>query len=364
MVSDSKAVLGWYFDGRSGTRYPASLARTPAGIEFTVDNGEKQVWPPGSWRTSVDPAFSYVRIERLPYSGESLVVEDESFVRSIASGPSVNAVIQKREGIALFVLAIAAIAICAGLWFAYPAITKTIAFALPNRAEERAGKFIADSLAPVSDRLTGPDVEEPMRQLVSRLEKNTPHPYNWQVSIAKDDIVNAWAAPGGNLVIYRGLVCAMNSPDQLAAILGHEMTHVLERHSTRNLVGTLGIRFGIALIFGGGDQLIDGATMLGALHYMRADEESADNGALEILAKANIDPSALSTSFEELAKKAPDLPGALRYISTHPPLAQRRLKAAVEGRRSGDWTPSLDDAAWKRLRVSCQCKSPEQRKKP
>lgn len=91
---------------------------------------------------------------------------------------------------------------------------------------------------------------------------------------------------------------------------------------------------------------------------MRSDEESADRGALRLLVRSRIDPSALANAFEQLEKHAPELPGALNYLSTHPPLGRRRAAAADaarEARAMAPWTTALDGAGWGRLRTGCGC---------
>lgn len=357
-ASASSSVSGWYFDGYSGARQAVSILHTPGEIRFITESGLEQSWPAHSWRTSIDPSFRNVRIERIPYSGESLIVEDETFARSMASGSPVSSAIQRHEFFILVTLTVLAFSVGAAIWFGYPYVSNRVALALPASAEERLGNAVASAFAPDSDRLAGQEIDGPIQQLVNRLTMAHPSAYHWHVVITKDETVNALAAPGGHIAIHKGLVCTMESPDQLAAVLGHEMTHVLDRHSTRNLVRLLGVRIAVALFFGGGDQLIDGAAMLGALHYMRADEEAADQGALRLLLSSNIDPLALPLAFEQLQKQAPDAPESLKYLSTHPPLGKRRSAAWEAVKRAGQTsarTLALDDEAWLRLRHACGC---------
>jgi predicted Zn-dependent protease len=122
----------------------------------------------------------------------------------------------------------------------------------------------------------------------------------------------------------------------------------------------LGVRLAIALVAGGGDTLLDTATMVGSLNYMRGDEEAADRGAVEWLVRARIDPVALSTAFERLAEETPDMPGAFRYLSTHPPLSQRRTEAIAAARKAKsqgviEWLPALSPVMWRQLRAGCMC---------
>jgi predicted Zn-dependent protease len=133
------------------------------------------------------------------------------------------------------------------------------------------------------------------------------------------------------------------------------MTHGLERHATRNLIRILGFRLGVSLLLGGGDEWVDNVVMLGALDYMRSDEEAADKGALVLLINAGIDPASLAGAFERLERQTSELPGALKYLSTHPPLSHRIAavkQASPPGRR---WTSALSPPAWRDLRSACDC---------
>lgn len=352
------AARAWYFDGQSGARLQATAVYTPTGIEFSANGGPVQFWANGTWRSVVEPSFRRARIERLPYSGEALVVEDTDFVRSLSPKLSINAAIHRRRFAALSALAAISAALGAGIWIGYPYLTDKVALVLPLALEEQLGSAVASGLA--RDELEGQSIDGPMETLVGRLDRSRPSPYTWRVKITNDWDVNAWAAPGGYIGIHRGLVCAMESPDQLAGVLAHEMTHGIERHSTRNLVRMLGVRLAIALVAGGGDTLLDTATMVGSLNYMRGDEEAADRGAVEWLVRARIDPAALSTAFERLAEETPDMPGALQYLSTHPPLSQRRTEAIAAARRAKsqgviEWLPALTPISWRQLRTGCMC---------
>src|SRR5690606_27014957 len=112
---------------------------TEGGIAFAEYAGPTVIWAAGSYRAAVDPAFASVRIERLPYSGESLLIEDKEFARSMAPGTSVNTALHHRTVLSLAALiAITALAMAAA-WFSYPYLTDRVAAALPVSAEQSWG---------------------------------------------------------------------------------------------------------------------------------------------------------------------------------------------------------------------------------
>jgi predicted Zn-dependent protease len=143
----------------------------------------------------------------------------------------------------------------------------------------------------------------------------------------------------------------MQAPEELAAVLAHEAAHVSQRHSTRNLVRTIGARMALSL-FGGTDVLVDGAAMLGTLHYMRADEEAADAGGQALLVKAGIDASAMAHAFSRFEKRGVRIPA---YLSSHPDTADRKNRAAefAKAHARGSSRPLISGDEWRRLQSAC-----------
>lgn len=135
---------------------------------------------------------------------------------------------------------------------------------------------------------------------------------------------------GGGIVVYRGLIEKMQSPEELAAVLAHEMQHVVQRHSTRAMLRVLGLQLGLTILVGDPGVIGDLAARLGVLHLMRSDEQSADDRAVEALMKAEIDPAAMQRAFSHLAAVDPlrGAPSALQYLSTHPPIEERAARIA------------------------------------
>ncbi len=154
----------------------------------------------------------------------------------------------------------------------------------------------------------------------------------WEVTLFADDQVNAFALPGGKIGVYEGLLKVARTPDQLAAVMGHEVAHVLANHGkarlSANLAGQAGLAIGsIAL----GTQLEGGGrTALAALGlglqvgvlmpYGRGQETEADVLGLDLSAGAGFDPRASKQLWLNMAAangSAPEL------ISTHPAPATR-----------------------------------------
>ena len=116
----------------------------------------------------------------------------------------------------------------------------------------------------------------------------------WEVRVFDAPEVNAFALPGGKIGVYTGLLKVAENPDQLAAVIGHEVAHVLAGHSAARVSNELAAQLGVTVLgqtTGVDPQLIGlGANLLLLLPYSRADETEADVLGLEYMAKSGFDP--------------------------------------------------------------------------
>ncbi|MFW2076860.1 M48 family metalloprotease [Acinetobacter sp. ULE_I010] len=150
--------------------------------------------------------------------------------------------------------------------------------------------------------------------------------FDWQLAVLKSDTVNAYVAPGGKVVFYTGIVNKLNlSEAEVAAVMGHEMTHALEEHSKQklgaqaltNLAVDLGKSYAGNQLGQLGNAAVDLGSQVGVgLPYSRNLESRADQGGLMMMAKAGYNPQASITLWEKMAKQGGGQGSAL--LSTHP----------------------------------------------
>ena len=133
----------------------------------------------------IEPSFRQVRIERLPYTGEALVVEDSRFAKSLAPEHSINGVVRNCRIIAFATLAAVAVAVGVWIWLGYPRIADNLALALPFSLEQRLGGAISASFA--RNPLEGPGIDDHLRALVLRLAKSRASPYTCKAEISGPD---------------------------------------------------------------------------------------------------------------------------------------------------------------------------------
>ncbi|MBK8142686.1 MAG: M48 family metallopeptidase [Chitinophagaceae bacterium] len=138
-----------------------------------------------------------------------------------------------------------------------------------------------------------------------------PSAYSVRITVVNDNVVNAFAVPGGRIVVYSALLKQIQSYPELAALLSHEFTHVNKKHSTKSIFRRLGSKVFIGLLFGSFGSvtsvLIDHADDLKSLTYSRKLEKEADIKGLEILLQRKIDPKGFEDLFHHLKEAFPML---------------------------------------------------------
>jgi beta-barrel assembly-enhancing protease len=244
-----------------------------------------------------------------------------------------------------------------------PAMAGQLARAIPA---ERAAAIGEAALAQVAWLLgdgdedlacSSPAGDAALARMAARLtDAADPLPYSPRLRVFDHHMINAFAAPGGHVVILRGLLETAASPEEVAGILAHEFGHVAHRDAltgTLRTVGTAGI---LSLLLGdvtGGAAMVLVAETLVNASYTRRAEARADAYAIATLQAAGLPPAALAGFFERMQAEHGDLPGVLQLISTHPGLAERAAAARSAGQAGDGFTPVLTAAEWAALRAIC-----------
>ena len=224
------------------------------------------------------------------------------------------------------------------LWQSIPMVLAGAVRLVPVSLEDQLGRAVVAGVARPGTVCEDDATKALVKAAVARLESAMPKSaYQFDVQVVKNAQVNAMAAPGGHIVVFSGLIEKMDNPEQLAAVLAHEMQHVVQRHSMKGIVRAVGLQAFLSLVIGDPGIFGDLAGNLTVLHFIRSDEESADDAALDTLMRAGIAPVEMQKAFKNLSKGSEErgFETTLKYLSTHPPLRERieRVK-----QRGGAWT--------------------------
>lgn len=202
--------------------------------------------------------------------------------------------------------------------------------------EQKLGELaFKQATASLKLRQTGLDAAA-IKEIGARLTKGSQYNYQWYV--ADDSAINAFAIPGGYVVVNTGLIQAADSAEEVAGVLAHEVQHVELRHTLKNLVHSLGLRVALALALGdiSGSALGDVAATLGELKFSRDLESEADSRGLDALKQAGIAPQGMVTFFSKLASQESGVaPPAL--LSTHPASENRMENLSSMIAAQGAW---------------------------
>ncbi len=165
---------------------------------------------------------------------------------------------------------------------------------------------------------------------------------DWQVEIIDDDSANAFALPGGRIGVNKGMFKIANNQDQLAVVLGHELSHVVARHSAERVSDNLAVQTGVAAAGAYGaskgmnPDMLMAALGVGSqvgilLPFSRTQESEADTLGQRYMAEAGFNPEAAVTLWQKMDSKGGAHPPA--FLSTHPSPGQRAQKLGREAER-------------------------------
>ena len=220
-----------------------------------------------------------------------------------------------------------------GLWFGSDALVELAVNRIPVEWEQKLGEsayreFLAGQDV-TKDGLAVAAVKEMTQRLASHVPNN---PYRFEVTVVKSDVVNAFALPGGYVVVFTGLMKKAESPEEVAGVLAHELNHVLQRHGLERIIKQLGFVAVVSIVLGNPPGLGGVMKQLGVelmtLKFGRAQETEADTTGLDLLYRAKINTEGMITFFQRLAEKDE---GRVEWLSTHPMSSARadHLKARL-----------------------------------
>ena len=355
---------GHYLDGRTAMRHPVLVIVTREGLTLRREDSSTFWWPFHQVRlTQGSTRGDHVRFERVGEHPEALVVTDPGFLAAVHQiAPHLQGRFHAPSRIAtraLTVLLAAAGALVLGVGiyvWGIPALAGFAATHVPVSWEEALGAHVVDSVVPRKKRCNSAEGLRALDHISDTLASPARSPYTFRITVANESDVNALAAPGGYLVIFRGLLEDTKTPEELAGVMAHEMQHVLHRHATRWLFRELSLAVLLSVITGGGNSsTLEVARALGGLRYQRADEETADRDGMKMVQAARIDPQGMVAAYSGLQQMAEKRGEPPIYLSSHPRTAERlaQLKRmAAEAR----YTPIrlLPDVRWAKIREMCR----------
>ena len=179
----------------------------------------------------------------------------------------------------------------------------------------------------------------------------------WKMHIIQDDdVLNAFATPGGYIYIYTGLIKFLETEDDLAGVMGHEIAHSDRRHSSQQLQRQYGISILLGIVTGGDPGTLAQiagqiAGTVAGLSFSRSLESEADEYSVLYLADTKYACNGAATFFEKLeeAGTGSSLPA---FLSTHPPSDTRVQEINAQSNEIGCSTQNVDPPTYEDLLTS------------
>lgn len=237
----------------------------------------------------------------------------------------------------------------------FPLFSGFVAPLVPQQVVDAVGAEMVKDTASQGSFCVAPEGKAALERMAGRMAAHA-GVHEMKVYVSDQELLNAFAAPGGHIVIYKPIIAEADDPAEVAGVLAHEMGHVVENHPTKGLVEAVG--YGIfSVMTPGSEDTRKVAKSLLTSAYSRNDELEADRRGVELLNASGVDSRGLFSFFERIKQSGDDIPGAVTFLSTHPSGDARRENLedlALEGE------PPLTPEEWKALQDICSVKgSPE-----
>ena len=221
------------------------------------------------------------------------------------------------------------------IWWQYDAVVSWVANQVSIKNEVALGDSVLQQLEADGDIIKTGLAVNTVKKIGTRLTKGSKYNYRW--FIQKNKSVNAFALPGGIIVINSALIEKTDNADELAAVIAHEVQHVEQRHALKGMIKSLGWAVGLMAVLGD----VSAATaviahQVGVMYFSRDIESEADKLGYQALLRAHIKPDGMVSFFQKLeheqGKQAPE------WISSHPDTANRiaAIQTLIKEQPCGD----------------------------
>jgi predicted Zn-dependent protease len=201
---------------------------------------------------------------------------------------------------------------------------------IPTESEVEIGREVAADVEKTEKVLNNTAVQDYVNKVGQKLVKVCDRKdIKYSFKVLDSNEINAFACPGGFIYIYKGLLKEFDNEAQLSGVLGHEIGHVVARHSIKRLQAVYGYSIAMEVTLGPkmgatARQLVDAAAGLILQGYGRENEYEADNNGILYAKKAGYNPKAMIQVFEKFKKMEGHPPNAFeQLLASHPPAKDR-----------------------------------------
>ena len=371
----SRVAFTWvdarYFDGRLAQRRQVFVSLDAQNRRLIIHDhsgAELDIWPLETLRRLHDDAgIGLVLRSGAVDPGEArLVLSNARAIAAIkAACPNLSktTVAGRTWGKIAVWLGASATALALMIFGIVPALAGRLAVFIPPEREVRVGSAVLRQIELISSKeeagvwhCTNPKGQAALEHMVQALQHGQEFPYAIQVGVVDHKMINAFALPGGHIIVMRGLIEMSESPEQLAAVMAHELGHMAQRDPIVQALRAAGTAGLLSLVLGdatGGTVLALIGERLITAKNSRDVEARADDFALAQLAKAGVSPEALAEFFELLLQQMRDPDFDMGWISSHPPSVLRAAHARAAVQTAQNYNKSVSSEEWQAIQQIC-----------
>lgn len=328
-----------YFDGKFSVTHEATLDLKPDHwiIQYFDQDQNEQIV---SWEINGierDLNFNSLFIFRYgDFPKQTIECKDENLLVSLKElypekpffAKRINFLLNQNGTVIAGITAALIGLLAVAYFYVLPWFAETVADKIPISIETQLGETMYENV--ISQYKKDDSLTRSVNDFVKEINFKTDYPV--EVTVVKKDQMNAFALPGGHIIVFDNIILKMKTKEELAALLAHEVAHVHYRHSLKSISRSLSGYLLISLIFndinGITAVLADNSNMLLNLNYSRNLEKDADEKAVGILQLNGLNLKGFADLFTLLKSESNDSK-TLNLLSTHP-LTDDRIKYAKD----------------------------------
>jgi predicted Zn-dependent protease len=344
-------VQASYNDGRTARAHHVQVQIEGEVLVFDAEG--EQRWPLAELRTEV--LEDRVRLAR--GAGEarlSLALEDW---RRLAQGaPGYDRALRRRHLVLVSGLAAAAFSAAAFVFVVIPAASGPLARRTPPSLERKIGDNFETQVTLGFRPCGGEAGQQALAAFGERLGETSGAPFDIRVRAVHAPMVNAFALPGGVVMVTDELIDLTRSPDELSAVIAHETAHVRQRHVMQAVWRSFGFGVLLDVMVGGGtgagQQLVLLAGSVTNLRYGREAEAEADRIGQDLLTQQGLSSQGMAKFFQRLvATSESKNPQAVKELVSDHPDTMRRAEASRAREKPG--AAAFTPAEWRAVKTAC-----------
>ena len=223
-----------------------------------------------------------------------------------------------------------------------------VAGRVPLATEYKIGQSVLASLNSQKALVDKGLAIDAVKKIGDRLTKGSAYRYEWHVST--DAAVNAFALPGGIVIVNQGLIEKADSANEVAGVLAHEIQHVEQRHALKNMITSSGLAAAVMLVLGDANaMMMIMAHQVSAQYFSRQAESDADIKGVAMLQKNKINPDGLVSFFKKMQATYKGKGEGPEWLSSHPD-TDNRIKAVQDYNKSHP-CPDCETLKWNKKEI-------------